>query len=105
LIIGLAVSAATGLGMDRLLAALHRFAAEAIGSSDDGALVTHERHHAALVRVSDALSRALDLWYVAPVELVAEELRRAAADLGRVTGAIDNEAVLDAIFRRFCIGK
>jgi tRNA modification GTPase len=38
-------------------------------------------------------------------ELLAEELRLAAAHLGRLTGRIDAEDVLGAIFGRFCIGK
>ena len=38
-------------------------------------------------------------------ELGAEDLRRAADALGRLTGVVDVEDVLDAIFGRFCIGK
>ena len=38
-------------------------------------------------------------------ELVAEELRLAARALGRLTGRVDVEDVLDVIFRDFCIGK
>jgi len=37
--------------------------------------------------------------------LVAEELRLAARSLGRITGRVDVEEVLDVIFRDFCIGK
>ena len=39
------------------------------------------------------------------LELAAEELRYAARALGKVTGAIDTEHVLDAIFSEFCVGK
>jgi tRNA modification GTPase len=38
-------------------------------------------------------------------ELVAEELRSAAQTLGRLTGRVDVEEILDVIFRDFCIGK
>jgi tRNA modification GTPase len=38
-------------------------------------------------------------------ELAAEDLRLAARALGRLTGRIDVEDVLDAVFRDFCIGK
>jgi tRNA modification GTPase len=37
--------------------------------------------------------------------LAAEDLRRAADALGRLTGAVDVEDVLDEVFGRFCIGK
>ena len=38
-------------------------------------------------------------------ELIAEELRSAAVTLGRLTGRVDVEDILDVIFRDFCIGK
>ncbi len=38
-------------------------------------------------------------------ELIAEELRLAARALGRLTGRVDVEDILDVIFRDFCIGK
>ncbi|TIU61793.1 MAG: hypothetical protein E5W25_28180, partial [Mesorhizobium sp.] len=38
-------------------------------------------------------------------ELRAEELRLAADRLGRITGAVDVEDLLDVIFSQFCIGK
>jgi tRNA modification GTPase len=39
------------------------------------------------------------------VELRAEDLRLAADALGRISGRIDPEDVLDEVFGRFCIGK
>jgi len=39
------------------------------------------------------------------LDLVAEELRLAHAALGQVTGAVDTEQLLGAIFSNFCIGK
>jgi len=39
------------------------------------------------------------------LEVAAEELREAAGALGKVTGSMDTEAVLDSIFEEFCIGK
>ncbi|TGS84458.1 tRNA uridine-5-carboxymethylaminomethyl(34) synthesis GTPase MnmE, partial [Mesorhizobium sp. M2D.F.Ca.ET.178.01.1.1] len=38
-------------------------------------------------------------------ELRAEELRLASDRLGRITGAVDVEDMLDVIFSQFCIGK
>ncbi len=39
------------------------------------------------------------------IELAAEELRSAAQALGRITGRVDVESVLDVIFAEFCLGK
>ena len=38
-------------------------------------------------------------------EVAAEELRLAARALGKVTGHVDVEELLDVIFTDFCIGK
>jgi tRNA modification GTPase len=51
------------------------------------------------------LDRALQTTERGSDELLAEELRLAARALGRLTGRVDVEDVLDVIFRDFCIGK
>lgn len=43
--------------------------------------------------------------HYADLVLAAEHLRISATALGRITGHIDVEEVLDALFREFCIGK
>jgi tRNA modification GTPase len=65
-------------------------------------LVTRERHRLALNAVVAALDRAAAC---IEAELLAEELRLAAFELGRLLGRIDVEDVLGDIFSRFCIGK
>ncbi|MBL8710989.1 MAG: tRNA uridine-5-carboxymethylaminomethyl(34) synthesis GTPase MnmE, partial [Rhodospirillaceae bacterium] len=63
---------------------------------------TRMRHRAALERCLGALNRGLG----APVvELKAEDLRLAVQALGRITGRVEVDDVLDLIFREFCIGK
>ena len=68
-------------------------------------IITRARHRHALTRAMEALraANALDLG-LAP-ELAAEEYRRAADSLGRLTGQVDVEELLDSIFSSFCIGK
>jgi len=97
----LPVSARTGIGLDALEAWLIAAADEVVGRGEDVA-VTRERHRLALEETREHLERALS----APSpELAAEDLRLAVRALGRITGRVDVEDVLDLIFREFCIGK
>ena len=65
-------------------------------------MLTRARHRQALEEAVSALRRSL----TAPLsELRAEDLRLALRSLGRITGAVDVEDLLDVIFRDFCIGK
>lgn len=98
---GLAVSAVTGEGLPELRAALEREAARRLDAGPAPAL-TRARHRAALQDCVAALRRALQ---ATELELVAEDLRLAARALGRITGRVDVEDVLDAVFAEFCIGK
>ena len=101
----LAVSAKTGDGMAALWAVLEARVSEAFGLSDHPAL-TRQRHKDALESALVALSRALDVPEDAgALELVAEDMRLAMREIGRITGAVDVEALLDIVFRDFCIGK
>ena len=95
-----AISARMGTGLDELIAALTAFVQDALAGED--ILVTRERHRAALQHTGEALDRALK---AAGEDIIAEELRLAARALGRLTGRVDVEDILDVIFRDFCIGK
>ena len=64
--------------------------------------ITRVRHRVALEDSIAALSRALA---ADAVELIAEDLRLAARSLGRITGRVDVEDILDLVFAEFCIGK
>ena len=98
------VSAVNGLGIEPLLTRLARQAEETLAGSES-ALVTRERHRRALEEVLAALRRAQSGDVAAREDLLAEELRIAATALGRLTGRVDVEDILDVIFRDFCIGK
>jgi tRNA modification GTPase len=98
------LSAETGDGVEALLAALAHQAAEALGNGEP-ALLTRERHRQALETTLAALRRCLAEPAASREDLMAEELRLAATALGKLTGRIDVEDVLDVIFRDFCIGK
>ena len=94
------VSALTGEGLDALLSALSDRIAQAYRI--EAPILTRARHRQALEKAAASLQRAP----TAPLpELRAEDLRLALRSLGRITGSVDVEDLLDVIFRDFCIGK
>jgi tRNA modification GTPase len=96
------LSARTGAGVDALLAALDHAVAARFGDAAGAPAITRARHRTALSETAEALERAAD---AALPELAAEDLRLATRALGRITGRVDVEDLLDVIFRDFCIGK
>jgi tRNA modification GTPase len=99
----LAISAKTGSGIDGLIDRVRQEAEATLGGGD--ALITRERHRIALSETADALKRAEAVLGAGQDELAAEDLRLALRALGRITGQVDVEEVLDRIFGQFCIGK
>lgn len=97
------ISAARGDGVGDLIAGLVSYAQTYFGAGEM-ALVSRARHRTLLRETADALRRAGRLADRGD-ELLAEELRIAIHSLGRLTGRVDVEDILDVIFREFCIGK
>ncbi len=101
-VVGYFVSAKTGEGLDDVLSALCG-RLEAVFAPRENVSLTRARHRDAL---EDCLTSLRSVCGgVLPDELLAEELRRCVASLGRITGRVDVEDLLDIIFRDFCIGK
>jgi tRNA modification GTPase len=101
---GIPVSARTGAGLDRLVAAIE----QSLGcvAAVETPRVTNTRHVALLRSADDALGRARGLVAdAAAEEIVLVELNAARAWLEEVTGARTPEDILSRIFERFCIGK
>ncbi|MEQ8604943.1 MAG: tRNA uridine-5-carboxymethylaminomethyl(34) synthesis GTPase MnmE [Marivibrio sp.] len=95
------VSAQTGAGIEVLVDRLAAAAAEAAGAGEEAGL-TRARHREAAAECLAALRRARR----APSpDLEAEDLRLALRAIGRITGKVDVEDLLDVVFRDFCIGK
>jgi len=94
-----AISCRTGKGIDRLLAQVVKRIGDLVG---EGPALTRARHRAALSECVAALDRFAE---IDTPELAAEEIRHAVRALGRITGRVDVEDILDVIFSEFCIGK
>ena len=79
--------------------------AEKYFAGGEGVLVTRERQRKTLEETVAALDRAIGEGPKGREDIIAEELRLASRALGRLTGRVDVEDILDVIFRDFCIGK
>ncbi|WP_398481498.1 tRNA uridine-5-carboxymethylaminomethyl(34) synthesis GTPase MnmE [Tardiphaga sp.] len=99
----LTISAERGDGMSELMSALVEFASNYFGQGEAG-FITRDRQRDLLRRTADLLQHAATSAQRGD-ELVAEDFRAAAHQLGRLLGRVDVEDVLDSIFRDFCIGK
>lgn len=111
------VSCLTQAGIDEFLDALTDRVLSRIEGEDDedtqgeefaeGIMITRARHRQHVQAAAEALERfsRLSRQGSMAVDMAAEELRLAASELGRITGAVDVEDVLDKLFSDFCIGK
>ena len=98
----LALSSRTGDGVGCLVGAMARHFEEAWRGA--GLSPSRDRHRDGLVQAADALMRCRRQLRE-DVTLAAEDLRLAVTALGRITGRVDVEDLLDVIFSEFCIGK
>ena len=64
--------------------------------------LTRVRHRLGITECVQHLQKAQEMEWA---ELRGEELRLAMQSLGRLTGAVGVEDLLDTIFGQFCIGK
>jgi tRNA modification GTPase len=98
----LSLSLKTGEGMKPLLDALTALVAARLETHSDAPALTRPRHRHALDQALQSLQHAQTAH---EPELFAEDLRLAVRAIGRITGAVDVEEILDSVFRDFCIGK
>jgi tRNA modification GTPase len=95
------LSALTGAGLPELEAWLAHWAQTRIPPGEPPSVTTSRQAHL----LTETATRLREAAAEPDPVLAAESLRTAAHSLGRLTGQIDPEAVLGAIFSRFCIGK
>jgi tRNA modification GTPase len=98
----IAISAKTGRNLDVLIAGIGEYAKQMM-SIEGSLIVANERQRSAIWSAEKAIKDALD--ESAPLEIVADDLRRACFHLESLVGKVGVEDVLDGIFARFCIGK
>ena len=93
-----------GIGLDELRTQL---LAAAPHAADTDVIITNARHHEALLRAHDHLTRVLQgLQQQISGDLLAEDLRLSLDTLADITGGqITPQETLNNIFSHFCVGK
>jgi tRNA modification GTPase len=99
---GLSISLKTGAGISMLQEMLQQKVQHKLDGSAPA--LTRPRHRHALREALAHLQHGLAAPEGRP-ELLAEDLRLAMRAIGRITGVVDVEELLDFVFRDFCIGK
>ncbi|GAA4503252.1 tRNA uridine-5-carboxymethylaminomethyl(34) synthesis GTPase MnmE [Gluconacetobacter tumulicola] len=97
----IAISVREGIGIESLTNSLAD-RARALTAAQAGPPLTRARHRAAIEESAGHLAAALDMHWP---EMRGEEMRLAMRALGRLTGAVGVEDLLDTVFGQFCIGK
>jgi tRNA modification GTPase len=98
---GVWISAKTGEGLAELVDLLAKHAELRMEVGEAPAL-SRARHRLAVEKAERHLRDALG---ASASELAAEHLRLALREIGRITGRVDLDELLDVVFRDFCLGK
>jgi tRNA modification GTPase len=100
------VSAKSGAGLEVLGMALAVLADGLVSVTGEDGVAINARHAHALGQARADLAAAVQkLGAGEAAELLASDLRGALVSLGEISGKVDNERMLDALFANFCIGK
>lgn len=98
----IAISTKSGEGVDIVLENVSREIVKLCGDGSTMAYITRERHR---ILLEEATKHLREIRLDQPIEIICEELRLASVAIGKITGRIDVDELLDEIFRSFCIGK
>lgn len=99
----LEISTRSGVGLDQLLELIAARAKSALG--DRSEILPSRMRHVELLREATTFLKVSLTDDQEALELKAENLRLASARIGRISGAVDVEDLLDVIFSQFCVGK
>ncbi|UIP91734.1 tRNA uridine-5-carboxymethylaminomethyl(34) synthesis GTPase MnmE [Wolbachia pipientis] len=98
----LPISILKGIGTNKLISLIKEKAKEKFGHDRDTPVITRQRHRS---HMQKSLEHLQCFNIDNPIELISEDLRLAAFELGAVIGIINVEEILDSIFSNFCVGK
>lgn len=96
------ISIQTGEGLEALIQNVSRETSKIFEDIQNTPSLTRARHREALMDAQGHIHRAINGF---SPDMIAEDIRMSVRAIGRITGRIDVEDLLDIIFRDFCIGK
>ena len=101
---GIYTSCVTGEGIEKIKQAIYNLVVAGVVSGD-GLIITSNRHFDALNRAKESLKRAYEGIKNTTLDALSVDLNEAYGCLGEITGNTSNEAILDSVFSKFCLGK
>jgi tRNA modification GTPase len=100
------ISALKGDGVAEVKKALSSFVTTSNQAKQEGVVITSARHKEALDEAVEYIAKAVSATDENhSAEFIAQHLTQASESLGRITGRVATDDLLDQIFSRFCIGK
>ncbi len=102
--IDISISAKTGLNFEKLEQMIFE-KAQVESALVDGEFLTEERHYLALSEAYSSLKSALSQIGIMPLDILTVDIKNAWRNLGLISGETCDEAVVDEIFSKFCVGK
>ena len=98
------ISTETGSGIDELKAKILELT-QISSIPSDSVVITNERHKSALQRAKEAIDSAIANISEDTLDLVSIDIKAAYSAIGEITGNTSSEEIIDAIFKKFCLGK
>lgn len=98
------ISTETGSGIDELKAKILELT-QISSIPADSVIITNERHKDALARAKKSLDLAACNISADTLDLVSIDIKDAYNAIGEITGNTTSEEIIDAIFKKFCLGK
>ncbi len=94
------ISAKTGEGVNKLLDDIAELA-----GSEDGEIITEARHVEALSEAYRFLESAEKGAELVTIDCTTVDIRNAWVALGKITGKTADDAIIEGVFEKFCVGK
>ena len=71
----------------------------------DKMFLTNTRHIECIRLAKQSLIQAVEMFDVSTFDIISSEIKTAWSYLGEVSGIVSDEAIIDKIFSKFCLGK